>query len=69
MATSGKKAGSIAGSRKFEPPKVAASRRLCGEIRVAPYCRNSSGAITPKTEWLLSAEIEMAPFRRKFTGG
>lgn len=34
---------------------------------MAPLCRKSGGAITAKITWLLYAENEMAPYRRKFT--
>jgi hypothetical protein len=34
---------------------------------VAPLRRKSTGSFRPKTEWLLYAEIEMAPYCRKFT--
>jgi hypothetical protein len=52
MAASGKKAGSIAGSRKFEPLRW----RHYAAIPVAPLRRNSGGAITPKSKWLHIAE-------------
>jgi hypothetical protein len=56
MATSDKKAGSIAGSRKFEPPKLQRSGsfmptihwRYYAAISVAPLCRHRNGSILPQ---------------------
>jgi hypothetical protein len=67
MATSDQKAGSIAGSRKFEPPKRQRSGFIYAEN--PRVCRKPTGAITPEFSWLLYAAIEMAPSRRKFTPG